>query len=171
MKFEYQLTRKDLGDFNVYYYWKNKSGSAILGALMMSIIGFILINGGSRRELNIPAAIICLAVGLLVYFLLLNLQLKKYGENFKENGPTLTKKKVELNDEYFIATDAFGEARLKWRAFSKVETGKNAIYLFMESPLALIIPKSVFENEIQMDKFVSYVNERIKVNADMGFSF
>lgn len=171
MKLEYQLTRKDLSDYNAYYYWKNKTGSAILGAIIMSIMGFILINSNNRRELNMPVAIICLVIALLVYFLLIKLQLKKYGDYFKENGPMLSKKEVELTEQYFISTDTFGEIRIKWRAFSKVESGKHAIYLFMESPLAVIIPKSAFENEVQVDKFINYVNERIKVNAGMGFSF
>jgi AMMECR1 domain-containing protein len=83
----------------------------------------------------------------------------------------LTKKEVELTEQYFISTDTFSKVRIKWRAFTKVEAGKQGIYLFMESPLAVIIPKSAFENEVQVDKFINYVNERIKVNADMGFSF
>jgi len=49
MKIEYQLTRKDLGDYNSYYYWKNKTVSAILGAIMMSVIGLMLINTTSRK--------------------------------------------------------------------------------------------------------------------------
>lgn len=171
MKIEYQLTRKDLGDYNSYYYWKNKTVSAILGAIMMSVIGLMLINTTSRKELNITVVIICLTIGLSIYFLLIKLQLKKYGEYFKENGPMLTKKEVELTEQYFISTDTFSKVRIKWRAFTKVEAGKQGIYLFMESPLAVIIPKSTFENEVQVDKFINYVNERIKVNADMGFSF
>lgn len=171
MKLEYQLTRKDLGTFNAYYYWKNKTGSAILGAIIMSVMGFILINSNNRRELNMPVAIICLVIALLVYFLLIKLQLKKYGDYFKENGPMLSKKEVELTEQYFISTDTFEEIRIKWRAFSKIEAGKHAIYLFMESPMAVIIPKSAFDNEVQVDKFINYVKERIKVNADMGFSF
>ena len=42
MKFEYQLTRKDLGQYNACYYWKNKTASAILGAIIMTGVAFML---------------------------------------------------------------------------------------------------------------------------------
>jgi|GEM_PF-1568974 len=170
MKFEYQLTRKDLGDYNAYYYWKNKSVSTILGAVVMIVVVLLLISNNSHRKLNVPVAAFCIALGLLFYFLLLRLQLKKYGENFKETGPMLSKKEVELTEQYCICTDEFGETKIKWRSFSKLESGKHAIYLFMESPLALIIPKSAFGSEARVTEFVNYANERIKANADMGLS-
>lgn len=168
MKFEYQLARKDLGQFNAYYYWKNKTASAILGAIIMTGIAFMLIS--SRKKLHIEAAVVCMAIGIPIYFLLLHLQLKKYGDYFKEDGPMLAKKEVELTDQYYISTDMFGETKVKWCAFSKMETGKHAVYLFMETPMAIIIPKTIFENEARLAEFTSYVTERIKAN-NLGLSF
>lgn len=162
MKFQYQLTRKDLGQYNTYYYWKNKTASAILGAIIMAGIAFMLIS--IRKKLHVEAAVVCMVIGILIYFLLLHLQLKKYGDYFKENGPMLTRKEVELTEQYYISTDMFGEARIKWCAFSKMETGKHAVYLFMESPMAIIIPKATFETEVRLAEFANYVNERIRAN-------
>lgn len=170
MKFEYQLTQKDLSDFNTYYYWKNKKQSFVLNALTVAGVFLFFLNR-SGREINMPVAIFCLSIALAAYFLIIQNQLRSFGRNFKVNGPLLAKKQVEITDEYYGFVDEFEEGKIKWRAFDKVEVGKHAIYLFMGSRFGVIIPKSAFENEARITEFVNYITERIKVSAPIGLSF
>jgi hypothetical protein len=170
MKFEYQLTQKDLSDFNSYYFWKNKKANVVLNVLVVAA-AFLFFLNKSGRQINIGLAIACLSVGMVFYFLILTNQLKSYGKLFKENGPLLAKKQVEITDEYYSFEDEFEEGKIKWRAFSKVEEGRHAVYLFMGSPFGVIIPKTAFENEVRVSEFINYVRERIRLSAPMGLSF
>jgi hypothetical protein len=170
MKFEYQLTQKDLSDFSEYYYWKKKKVSVVLNALIIAF-AFLFFLNRSGREINIILAIACFSIGLVAYVFIIQNQLRSYGKNFKVDCPLLAKKQVEITDEHYGFVDEFEEGKIKWRAFDKVEIGKHAIYLFMGSPFGVIIPKSAFENEARITEFVNYVTERIKLSAPMGLSF
>ncbi|MET0461649.1 MAG: YcxB family protein [Chitinophagaceae bacterium] len=163
MKFEYQLTRKHLADFNAYYYWKNKILSAIFSAIVTGAFFFIFLS--SHRNFTVERGLLCSGIFIAIYLFSIHLGLKKTGKYYRENGPTLARKEIELTDKYFMSSDSYGESKTAWASFTHLETGKHSIYLFIESMTAIIIPKTIFADERSCQQFIDYINERLATTS------
>ena len=68
---------------------------------------------------------------------------------------------IQFNEDYFIENTNETESKVKYEIIEKIVCGMYAIYIYISSIQAFIVPFSVFENEEQRNEFLEFVNNKV----------
>lgn len=171
MKVEYELSKKDVIDFNIYHA-KNSDvfkKSWFLQKYIIPII-FILASFMIARIIDVP-----LLYSIITFSILAVLWVVFYPKFFisemmtrisklldeGKNVDLLGKHIVTVNEEGLIEKLENTESIVKWSGVEKIVSTDSHYYIYLSSISACIIPKRAFEDESVEEKFYEFVSTMI----------
>jgi len=162
MEIEVDITRDDFKEFNKYAFRKMDKTFFIpffLFLIALTSLFHILTAPNKQSAINgiISTIFIILVFGIISRFVALFLT--RYTPLKK--GATLGKHKFRISEEGVLESTEFNESLTKWDGIRSVEIKKNYIFVWIDRHMAHIIPKRFFSSDIDCQKFLSALNERV----------
>ena len=173
MKVEYHQTHKDY--FNAYAHVSARANKSTkwryLATFSGAAFGFLLVIGVmailkhyehyeylENEELSfgikaIVLAFITLFIGLKIY------SIKTKPLIFEKNGLYLSLLSFEIQKEYLVHCMAENRHEYRWKYVQEIEKTKNCIYIFLDTGVALYIPKHGFPSEEAYEAFYNVLND------------
>lgn len=161
--FEYALTREDYINFNVHFYKTSKTmqrsmwTARILLLVIAGVLPFVLTN-----PVNIVLILVTGALGIAVFIYypkLIDRQMMKriYKMLDEDNrGDLFASRTVVFKDELIEARTEHANTTYLWSGVINILEDADYIYMFVNRVTALILPKTLFKNEAEQIKFLSY---------------
>lgn len=153
----------------------DKAKSFIVNLVVWAVIAFTSFSIFQSKEISFakfhwPSALAASAP-LLLFIAAILAYLSKAKSNSlpKENGPTLGKRVIEINDRGIRDTNSFGTCLYKWTSLDEVVLHEGNVYLFLDTMLAQIIPSSTFSSKFKAEEFKRRV-ETMHNNALQPFT-
>jgi len=162
MKFEIEtdLTSEDYATYNKHLFNKGKLKKYILFSVIMSLVLPYIITDYKQPRLS--EFIISFIVFNSIFIGYLYYRLGKTKNIPMRDGTTLGKRKYILQDNEFICEKANAESKIKWSGIKSMDVTSKAIYLFVDTNQAFIIPKRSFADIQAQNEFLETVNRKIK---------
>lgn len=158
MKLTFDISRQDYADFNKFHFLKTKlKRTVITGVLTVVLLQFFL----NREQFDLTATIISSIVCVLFYFFAINRSLIKTKNVPENNGTILGQKEIEFTEDKIIYKTANSEGSCAWSTIKKLEESSKAFYLYMDSNLAILLPKRVFKDFSEEETFKKLVRQKI----------
>lgn len=158
MKLTIDISRQDYADFNKFHFFKTKlKRTVITGALTVIILQLFL----NREQFDLTATIISSVFCVLVYVFAINRSLNKT-KSIPDNGGTiLGQKEIEFAEDKIFYKTANSEGISDWTTIKKLEESTNAFYLYMDTNMAMLVPKRVFKNKSDEETFKTLVRQKL----------
>ena len=67
-----------------------------------------------------------------------------------------------LTDEGITETSSIGETKISWVKIERLEETEDYLYIYVSSVSAHIVPKRVFENSSEQEKFINKITEYVQ---------
>ena len=160
LKFTYEIERQDYVDFNKYHYLK----TSLKRILIFGGLGIIVLMSILHSDDNLIGMIIAPFIYILFYIFTILRSLKATKMIPKDNGSILGKKELEFSDTGIAHSDKNSNGNIKWQAIKSLQQGSKAFYLYLDANVAIIIPKRVFENSLEISEFENYIKERLTID-------
>jgi hypothetical protein len=165
MKIEVNITRKDYGEFNQFYFLK-KGIIARNKWLFIILFLFILFLRNIRNNLNIVSLVkdifIDLVLLFIIYKLLIYVVVKIAEKTSIDNGAVVGKRTYTLTEEELIEESNVNRNHQKWSSILSLDENKNLIFLFIDNNVAYIIPKRDIKDKIEEELIKNYIRLKIK---------
>jgi hypothetical protein len=165
MKIEVNITRKDYGEFNQFYFLK-KGIIARNKWLFIILFLFILFLRNIRNNLNIVSLVkdifIDLVLLFIIYKLLIYVVVKIAEKTSIDNGAVVGKRTYTLTEEELIEESNVNRNHQKWSSILSFDENKNLIFLFIDNNVAYIIPKRDIKDKIEEELIKNYIRLKIK---------
>ncbi len=160
MKLETEINRQDYMDFNKFHYYKTSLKKTNYTFFIGFAVFQLFLN---RHGFDMFATIIATIVGLIFLYYAMNYNFTNTKKIPMDDGAILGKSDIELTDESLIMKNKNSFSNYDWAAIKSIENGKTALYLYLDTNMAIIIPKRHFKNELEEDDFTDFVEARITV--------
>jgi hypothetical protein len=165
MKIEANITRKDYGEFNQYYFLK-KGIIARNKWLFLLLFLFILFLRNIRNNFDILSFVkdifIDIVLFLIFYKILLYVVVKIAEKTSINNGAVIGKRTFTLTEEELIEESNVNRNYQKWSSILSLDENKNLIFLFIDNNVAYIIPKRDFKDKNEEELIKNYIRIKIK---------
>ncbi|MBL7913645.1 MAG: YcxB family protein [Bacteroidia bacterium] len=155
------VTREDYASFNTHLFIKRNVKKYIVLSIVMSLALPFLITSKSTPELS--DFILTFIVYNLFFWLVIYNRLRKTKNIPMEGGPTLGERKYIISDSEFICENEMAFSKIRWDGIKCVDISKKAIYLFVDTNQAFIIPRRTFPDLITENEFVELINRKVKL--------
>jgi hypothetical protein len=165
MKLNIEITREDYFNFNKHHFIRTR----LKGTVLTCLIGLITLQFfiyRNKSSLNINAAIVSSFIYLVLYFLFTYLSLTRTSRIPQENGGWLGSKEFNFSNECISYKDKNSEGQYNWSAIKKLEEGNTAFYLYIDSIMAILIPKRYFNGKPEELEFGEYVRNKLSFNSN-----
>lgn len=172
IKIEYELTKEDYLNFNLYHLNHSKmiKKSLFIQRYIVSIV-FLIVPFIFSSITEMPLYVYFPVFALI--WLLWIIFYKKYFDriaikriekmlNEGKNLCLLGKYSVETNEDGFIEICPNGESKITWNGIDKVVENELYIFIYIDSVRAYIIPKRAFTNDNLKNEFLQSVTEKTK---------
>lgn len=171
MKFQYELTKQDYIDFNIYHIRNSGTLKRTLFiqryviAVIYLFIPFILV-----KVTDIPlwywlSAFTITAVLWVTFYpkYFVSGTIKRILKMLDEgrNKDMLGKHIFTVNEEGIIEESENGESKINWSGVEKVIETEKHIFIYISSISAYIIPKSTFEDEDIKNEFLKSLDKNL----------
>ncbi len=166
MEFTYQATLDDLIDFNIFQFIKNGKYNKLkmFFGFTIPIVLFIslyFVLGFNILAISIP---LVLSITVLVLFKkvisnIISNNIKKIFKEKEENtfvGTRILKfaeNSISLDNKKTCAVYTYDE-------ILKVDKSKKYIFIYINAESAIIVPKSVFKNDSELDKVIELIKNK-----------
>ena len=178
-RFNYVLTEKDYLEFNKIHMLRSPANKKFNTMLRFFIPAFlflmILISWGSYENQDelIGSIIINLVFSLIWFFAFKPLNgwfLKLNIKMMKKRGklPYSKEGSIQFDEDFIVDSTEEQETKVKYKAVERIVLGDNAVYIYISSIQAFIVPFSVFKNDEQKAEFLAFINN--KMDAAKGIS-
>ena len=158
MKLTIDISRQDYADFNKFHFFKTKlKRTVITGALTVIILQLFL----NREQFNLTATIVSSVVCVLVYVFAISRSLNKTKSIPDNDGTILGQKEMEFAEDKIIYKTANSEGSSDWTTIKKLEESSKAFYLYMDTNMAMLVPKRVFKDKSDEETFKTLVRQKI----------
>lgn len=158
MKLLTEITRQDYADFNTFHFVKTRMvRTIVLGLLALVILQLVL----SLKEFNLLACVVS-SVAYIAYSIFSVYRSLRRTKNAPDsNGTILGEKEYEFTDDgvHYKTRNSTGTS--SWSSIKKMEEGSRAFYLYMDSVMAIIIPKKSFKDLDEMEAFKKLIQRKI----------
>lgn len=166
MEINYELTKEDFIQFNMYHYKNSKVMKKSLifmryflpiFFIVAAIVTFVL-----RQEIAI-SSIIFVIVGCLWFVLfpgIMNKSIYKKVDQFFSEGKNLSllgKHSIVINEESIIEKSETSEVKHSWATVEKVAESETHIIIYVSAVSAYMIPIKAFNNDEEKSKFIDLV--------------
>lgn len=74
-----------------------------------------------------------------------------------DNENLFNQRTLVLTDEGITETSSIGESHIRWDKINHLEETEDYLYIYVSSVSAHIVPKRVFENLSEQEKFISKI--------------
>ena len=172
MNINYQLTKQDYIEFNIFHMSYSNSIRKILFVqrYFVSII-FLITPFIVSRIINEISFWFWLPVFIIVYLLWV-IFYPKYFYWFSsrrisrmvdegKNADMLGSQSLELTEDRIVNISSFSESKTDYRTVERVVETKDYIYIYISSVMAYIIPIRTFESLDQKTEFINMLNSNI----------
>lgn len=156
-----QRTREHLGSSKVLRLLWLVAAGAVLGVFLIAVDRLMAaLTGWETNPLSLYAGLICgagtiMAINWNTYF-----KLRKWSA--RSNGPTLAPHVVETSDSGIAVRSPFLSATYQWSMFTSVTETKDVVVLWSEPLSGMIVPRSAFSSETDLQTFLTEVRRHIK---------
>jgi hypothetical protein len=164
-KQDYQLfhlysMKRLLKGYAVWSFFKNAAVWLFFVIVLVSFFGHL----SSKKPIIDWHTAFTLALPIFLYLLAENLLHRAIKKNFqpKDNGIMLGPKEFELTDVGIKEKHALGYCFYHWRAVDAVEEHNGAVYIFVDTATALIIPALAFTSEVSKADFLAVTHHHLK---------
>ena len=162
MKLEIEITREDYSNFGFYHFKKTQLVRTILiGLASLLILQFLFHR--NKSSLNLGIILISSFLFIVFYSILIYFSLSKSRSIPKDDGSILGKKEYEFLDDHIFYKDKNSEGRFQWNAIKDVHESNKAFYLYLDTNMAILIPKKHFVDKTAEKNFGNYVRSKINV--------
>lgn len=161
MKISTTITREDYAMLNKYWFKKNFSKKLIIYiALVLGLYFYLNYDSTPFNYNDVIGLVIILLFFAGLYFGIMKLIESNSKKMPADKGLILGKKKISLTEDGIIEESELAKSTIKWEAIKSVEGTKELILIFLESNVALVIPKRDFEIESDIEKFLAIINKK-----------
>jgi hypothetical protein len=156
MKLEIEITRQDYLNFNLYHFRKKN----LIQTALIGLIGLIILQYSINKEketVSIIAVVISSILYIFIFAVIMYFSLAWSKSIPKDKGSCLGKKVYEFSEENISFSDNNSDGRFQWNAIKSLEEDSKAFYLYLDTIMALLIPKRYFVDKSEEQAFRSYV--------------
>lgn len=158
MKLIYDITRQDYADFNKFHFFSTQFKKRVILLLLLLVILQLALN---FEEFDIKMTLFSSIIAILVYYFVILIVLKRT-KNIPDNaGAILGQKELEFTEDRISFKTANSEGSSEWRTMKKLEESSTAFYLYMDTNMAMMVPKRAFDNKSNEDEFRELVLRKI----------
>lgn len=167
MKFEYELTKQDLIEFNLFHitYVKSTRRSLFLQRYILPL-AFIVFPIFLRQFAIVPFEYgLAVFVFFYLYWVTFYLRrLKKFvskriSKMLLEGGNSVIgSHNLEISEEGIVDKSEQTEAKTQFKAIENIMISKKHIFIYVNTNSAHIIPTRIFVNEAEKDEFLRMIN-------------
>lgn len=162
MKIEVDITRQDYLNFNLYHFRKKNLLRTVLTGLTGLVLTQYLINKG-KATVNVVEVIVFSVFYIALFAVIMYFNLARSKSIPKDNGSFLGKKVFDFSDDYIFYSDIDSEGRFQWNAIKSLEEDSKAFYLYLDTIMALMIPKRHFVSKLEEQAFRNYVQSKLNI--------
>lgn len=178
MQLEYQLTPQEYKDFNYYTSWsapekRNARLKYYLGSLGFYFLFFVVISLISKKNPTIIGLVVFSVFAILFMFYLkwrVRRQIERYVDKLvKESGESriFARSELSITERGIHEKSIDAETSYQWSAVLKRAEAYNCYYLYINSRLALVIPKRVFGSTQEKQEFEKLLLRHLSLSADL----
>lgn len=158
MTIEIEIIRQDYADFNKYHFVKTSLTRTIITGVLAIIMVELFLN---KDHFDLFATIVSVAAFVPIYALLITWRLQRTKNLPKDGGTILGKKTLQFNDDEIVFSDSDSVSNMKWSTIKSIDEGKNGLYLYVDTNMAIVVPKRFFETKLDQQEFVDYIKSKI----------
>ena len=177
--FNFMLTKADYEEFNMllFTYRSYRILIRVFRIIMLVLIGFLLLGAifspEGVRTGNVVFLVI-VGLGITIGFkpfalLIIRLTIAMLKKQGKLPYGIETQMRFDC-DSYTTITDTT-ESMIKYSTVERIVEGRRAVYLYIGSIQASIIPLSAFESYAQKDEFVAFIGGKISRQNPVSLSY
>lgn len=162
MKLDIEITRQDFSNFN-FYYFKKKSllRTSLTGLMGLLIVQYFL--NKDKESLNVSMIVISSIIYILLFVVLMYINLSRSKSIPKDNGSLLGTKVYEFSDDHISFSDKDSSGQIQWNAIQSLEEDSKSFYLFLDTIMAILIPKRYFTNKSEEQAFRNFIQSKLNV--------
>jgi hypothetical protein len=158
MKFIVDFTREDYADFAKFHFRKKSLVKIIIFFVVFIALLQLYIN---RDGFSLNRTIYSSLAGAIAAFIMMYISLNNTKNIPKDDGTILGEKEMEFNEEGISYRMANAEGSQRWQSIKSLEESSKAFYLYMDTVMAIAVPKRVFKDKIEEAAFRDMVKQKI----------
>src|SRR5690606_12455625 len=160
MKIEIEITRQDFMNFNLYHFrTKSLVRTSIIGLAGLLILQYSI--NKDEENMSIMTVGITSIFYILIFAAIMYFSLARSKSVPKENGSFLGKKVYEFSEESISFSDKDSDGRLHWQAIKSFEEDSKGFYLYLDTIMAVLIPKRYFADKTEEKTFRDFVQSKL----------
>jgi hypothetical protein len=160
MKLQIEITREDFLNFNVDHFLKTQLKKTILFAVLGLLVLQIAIHR-DKVSLDLTAIAVSTVMFSSIYFLILYFQLQRSKRMPTDDGSILGWKTLDFSEEGLSYSDRASNGIYRWDAIKSIVKTKNAVYLYIDAHMAIMIPSRFIATENLKNEFQSILDTYI----------
>lgn len=161
MKLTIDITRDDYADFNKFHLFSKKlKRMVIIGLLTIISVQLLMDYENFSWVVTLISSVIC----IIIYFLIAKIGLNATRNIPSKDGAILGEKDIEFTEDNIYYKAPTSEGTINWTAVKKFKDSKKAFYLYMDTHMALVVPKRFFKDGTQEMEFRDLVNSKINLH-------
>jgi len=158
MKVTIDISRQDYAEFNKFHFFRTKLKKTIIVGILSVIFLQLLLN---LEQFELTATIISSVAFVLLYVFGIYRSLNKTRSIPENDGTILGQKTIEFAEDKIAYKTSNSEGSYNWSTIKKLEESSKAFYLYMDTNVAMLVPKRVFKNKLDEEKFKTLVGQKI----------
>ncbi|OJW34891.1 MAG: hypothetical protein BGO54_06285 [Sphingobacteriales bacterium 46-32] len=161
MKIEIEITRQDFMDFNrCHFRTKSLVRTSAIGLVGLLILQYSI--NKDKENVSISTVMISSILYILIFAALIYFILSRSKSIPKDNGSFLGKKVYDFSEEFFSYSDKDSEGRFQYQAVKSMEEDGKSFYLYLDTMMAILIPKRYFSDKTEEKIFRDFVRSKLK---------
>lgn len=172
MELTFELTEEDYINYNISHSETSPSMKRsiliqrILGPVIFVIMPFIIIQ---FTDIPLWYWLIVFGLSSIAWFIFypkyvmreVTKRIKKMLEE-GNNENLFNERSLVLTDEGITETSSIGKSTISWNKIDRLEETEDYLYIYVSSVSAHIVPKRVFDNAREQEKFINKITEYIQ---------
>ena len=158
MKLTIDISRQDYADFNTFHFLKTKLRRTVITGTLTLIILQLFLN---RKQFDLTMTVVSSIFFVCVYVFAINRSLNKTKSIPDNEGTILGQKDVVFAEDKITYKTENSEGSSNWKTIKKLEESSKAFYLYMDTNMAMLVPKRVFKDKSDENAFKTLVRKKI----------
>lgn len=158
MKLIIEITRQDYLEFNKFHFTQTKLKRTVIIGIVSLILLQLALN---VNQFNLTSTIITTIFFVVAYALLINISLNKTKNIPANSGTILGDKEYEFNDDKILFKTEGSEGKCDWKTVKELKESSTAFYLYMDTNMALLVPKRHFKDANEIAEFKELASRKI----------
>lgn len=172
---QYELTRQDYLNYNLIHLDHSKTAKKTINLqrflvpILYIVLAFLMAWIGDIPLLYWLIVFSVAAIGWIMFFpqytkRVVSKRISKMLDE-GENKGLLGKQELSLMDDGILVSNEYKESKTKWNSIDNILVTDDYILVYVSAISAHIIPTRIFNNQADMNQFISLLNEKIVIKA------